>query len=279
MKRRQFREMISHTAMPAFNFNDEHDLRGIIDGLELAGHGGVLMLTPTAATYGSMEQYFDMFKFFRRRADVPLFIELDHCSNIEQIISAARLGFDAVMADFSGTTSEENRKLTAEAVKNVSSFDCLVEGEVARIANVPQGGDFLPLLASRPTTAREACDFLTRTGVDLIAPHIGTFHGFHREPPSPNFQAITEIARGVNCPMVAHGCDFLPRVAISRMAQCGVRKLNFGPQLRIAYLDALAHSIPDRVHGLTDQRPVMKRVRQMVRDAVFNLAMSVSSRP
>ncbi|MFF7114192.1 class II fructose-bisphosphate aldolase [Streptomyces albogriseolus] len=261
-------------AIPAFNFNDEHDLRGVIEGLEGANSAGILMLTPRAISYGSIEFYFDMFDFYRRRMPGRLFIELDHCSEMAIIVQAAELGFDLVMADFSALPFEDNIRMTAAAVTEVRHTKCLVEGEVDRIVEISDTGESR-LSVVPATSVSQAAEFCARTGVDLVAPNIGTYHGLRRNPPEPDFAAICTLSQKIPCPLVAHGCDFLSVGTLSRMAAAGIRKLNFGPQLRISYIEAGARHFSSVAATSCDQRPIMRQVRNELRDLVSELIAAV----
>ncbi len=219
--------------VPAFNFNDQHDLRAIVAAAEAAGRAAILMVSVRASQYTDLELLFDMFSFYRRRAATPLWVELDHCSDMALLGRAAELGFDVLMADFSHLPLHDNLRQVRRVVSEFGSSRCLIEAEASPIPAEPSAAMAHPL-----TTPAELRAFQAETGCDLVAPHLGTAHGFDLDKPFLDPNRIRSLVQSVSVPVVAHGCDFLSAAQLGVLVGCGVAKVNFGPQLRSAWAAA-----------------------------------------
>jgi fructose-bisphosphate aldolase, class II len=238
------REALANSAVGAFNFNDQFDLAGIVSAAENARDSVVALMSARAAEYSSLEFLHDIFKFFRSRSQVPLYLEVDHNSDIRAIARAIELGVDAVMADFSHLEYEENISMTASVVRMAAGTPTLVEGEIERIGTDEAG----------TTTVQKVSDFVSRTGVDLVAPRLGTVHGFNRHPPPLNRAVVSALCAGTTASVVAHGADFLSAVDVKGLVAAGVAKINFGPELRVAVHEATAIWYPTATLDAPDHR-------------------------
>ncbi|WP_327734026.1 class II fructose-bisphosphate aldolase [Streptomyces nojiriensis] len=238
--------------IPAFNFNDQFDLAAAVEAFEAHGRPGILMVSMNAMASAGLEFLHDIFLFHRRRASQRLFIELDHCSDEATLVQAAELGFDMVMADFSQLALEDNIKRVARLTGLLAGTPCLVEAAPTEIPAAEDSG------TSRPEPTSPDClrTFASETGCDVVAPHLGTLHGFDRQKPSLDFARVAELTAASPVPLAAHGCDFLAPGQLAGLAGAGVRKLNVGPQLRVAWCVAARAAWADCDLDAPDQRQV-----------------------
>jgi fructose/tagatose bisphosphate aldolase len=184
---------------------------------------------------------------------------------------AVGLGFDAVMADFSASGIDRNIRETGRVCALAAGTSCLVEGESAAIPTVDAG----PAPQVKLSTAGETAYFADVTGVDLVAPALGTVHGFLRDPPRLDGAAVGALADAVDRPLVAHGCDFLPPSDLARLAASGVAKLNFGPQLRVAVAEGLSSSADSFRARAPDHRIATAAARDAVAAETLSLLRTV----
>jgi fructose/tagatose bisphosphate aldolase len=238
------RESLASSAVGAFNFNDQFDLAGIVSAAEQACEPVVALISPRAADYSSLDFLHDIFKFFRSRSSVPLYLEVDHHNDLQAIARAIELGVDAVMADFSHLPYEENVSMTASAVRMAAGTPTLVEGEVEHIGTDEAG----------TTPVWKLADFVSRTGVDLAAPCIGTVHGFDRHPPPLDRDVVSALCKATTALLVAHGADFLSPRDVKELVAAGVAKVNFGPELRVVVHGATLAWYPSAAPEAPDHR-------------------------
>lgn len=242
------RDTLKMGTIGAFNFNDQFDLAGIVAAANDAHEPTIAMISPNAAAQTGIDFLYDIFRFFEARSDVPVFFQLDHSHEIDSIATSLELGAHAVMADFSHLSYDENVAMTALVTDLARGTGALVEGEVENI-----GTD-----AARPTSLAKLADFVSRTGVDLAAPCLGTVHGFSRRPPSLNRRSIAGICAATTTFVVAHGADFLGPSDLRDLVSGGVAKINFGPELRVAIHQATAREAANIQADCPDHRRLTK---------------------
>ncbi|MDQ1638638.1 MAG: tagatose 1,6-diphosphate aldolase GatY/KbaY [Pyrinomonadaceae bacterium] len=250
----------------AFNFNDQFDLQGIVLALNNGSRPGVLMLSMGAIEFSGLEYLVAMFQAAKSVSEQELYLELDHCHDLAMIRRCADLGFDLIMADFSSADFKRNVEFTREAADIAHAKGALLEGELGVI----------PVLTSTTgisttfTDVDQAQEFIAATQIDLFAPSVGNFHGVLQSKPSPNIDHIRTLADRLATPMVLHGSDFLTNETLGEAIDAGMAKINFGPELRAAYVESLASSC-ETTSSFTDHRPIL-------RSAIKTVAARVTSR-
>ncbi|MFI2710633.1 class II fructose-bisphosphate aldolase [Micromonospora sp. NPDC018662] len=214
--------------VPAFNFNDQFDLAATVDALNAAARPGILMISMNALSFTDIEFLAEIFAFHRRRSTQPLFVELDHCADEATLLRAVDLNFDVVMADYSHLPVPDN-------IEKVARIAELVRGRRTLLEAAPTPIPSAPTELTSPVSLRE---FVGHTGCDIAAPHLGTLHGFARDKPPIARARVEELAASSPVPLAAHGCDFLAPQQLKTLVAAGVRKVNIGPQLRVAWCAA-----------------------------------------
>jgi fructose-bisphosphate aldolase class II len=136
-------------------------------------------------------------KTYRDELGLSLFLNADHTHSLANAEDAARSGFDEIIFDRSELPIEENVKQTRRAVEAIKSINpsILVEGEIGYIgtsseilAEIPEGMGAL-------TTPEEARQFVTATGVDVLAPAVGNMHGLLHSMVQGHARKRLDIAR------------------------------------------------------------------------------------
>lgn len=226
-------ELRTVTTIPAFNFNDQFDLEAIVAALNSKGSPGILLVSMRAIAQSSLGFLCHVFEFYQAKAQVPLWIELDHCNDEQVIEQAVNLGVHIVMADFTHLSVDENQIRVRRLADEIRGSGCLLEAEPSPIPKHSKSE--VGRLVVSPTTPSNLASFCAETKCDLVAPNLGTVHGFARTKPVIEPQVVSALIDATTVPVVAHGCDFMEPSQLKSLAVCGVRKLNFGPELRVAW--------------------------------------------
>ena len=135
-------------------------------------------------------------------SDIPVVLHLDHGESLEQLRAAIAIGYTSVMIDGSKLSFAENIALSAEAARIAHDAGVTLEAE---IGHVPFGDGTIEL-----STAAEAHEFVSKTGVDALAISIGTVHGFYKKAPMLDIERAREIGEKVDVPLVLHGGTGVP---------------------------------------------------------------------
>ena len=123
----------------------------------------------------------------REEYDYPIFLNADHSYSVEKVEEAARAGFDAVIFDGAKLSLDENIAATKRSVELAerANPDILVEGELGFIGESSKILDAVPVgaevSAAHLTKPEELAEFVSETGVDLVAPAVGNLHGIDRK--------------------------------------------------------------------------------------------------
>jgi fructose-bisphosphate aldolase class II len=115
---------------------------------------------------------------------VPVALHLDHGSSIESCKAAIDAGFTSVMIDGSHFPFEENVKLTEQVVEYAHERGVSVEAELGSI-----GGQEDDVISKSSIYAdpKECVELVKLTGIDCLAPALGSVHGPYKGEPKGIF--------------------------------------------------------------------------------------------
>jgi fructose-bisphosphate aldolase, class II len=187
----------------------------------------------TVRAYGRA-QLFGIFQALARDVGIPVTLHLDHCPYREVIADCLEGGWNSVLFDAHELDVEENRRQTAEVVKQAHSRGAHVEGEIEGIQGVEDdvGSDE----ASARHSLDVAVDFIKSTGVDCFAPAIGNAHGQYRSTPALDHQRVTDLVEATGVPMALHGGTGLTTEQFQDLIARGCAKVNISTALKETYM-------------------------------------------
>lgn len=258
----------------AVNVNDQQDVNAAVEAANEARLPIILMVSVRAIEHSGLATILYLFRAATESSNVPIWLQLDHATELSLIKECIALGFDIVMADFSKESVEENVRHTREVVGLAHASNVLVEGEVTAIPDDVTSDR----LHYHRTSPREAEEFASRTGVDLLAISVGNAHGFERRKPQMDAALIRSIAGATPTPLVLHGADYSSSHAITQAVRAGIRKVNFGPEFREAYCVALRSAVEDCDWHAPDHRRILNAARVAVREAILRRFVDLTAK-
>ncbi len=258
-------------AAAAFNFSFLEDLKGIIAAAEAENVPVIVQATSVAAQHGGLEYIAALGRAAAVSAKVPVCLQLDHGRDIATISRAIELGFTSVMVDGSDYPFETNVALTRQVVELAHAAGVSVEAELGRILRNDNGPQRPCVSDACLTDPDEAGRFVQLTGIDALAPAIGTVHGHYRGYPVIRFDLLQAILENTGVPLVLHGASGVPHDMIKQSVAMGIRKINVARDICTAHADALKKSLHD-VWGANASD--MRRASQAAIDAVRGVAIS-----
>jgi ketose-bisphosphate aldolase len=204
----------------------------------LLGFSGIYLSHPARVVREPLSLYAALGLEAIRRLSVPACLVFNESPNFEWVLEAIALGFGLVM--FSDETLGFDGQL--ERVRQVCGVahdaGVAVEGEAATLPGV--GGELsaLPedLHLTDPDRAR---DFIERTGVDAFAVNIGQAHLHGRKRVRLNLPRVADLKQALTVPLVLHGASSVDRSDLKEAIRLGIRKINVGSALKLAYFEAL----------------------------------------
>ena len=183
-----------------------------------------------------------------RAAGIEVFLNADHTYSLDGCKEVIDAGFDAVIFDGSHLSLEENIAATRSVVQyaRASMREVIVEAEIGRI------GTSSKLLEAPPadmdvnlTSPEEAAQFVRETGVDLLAPAVGTMHGrlIGGGEPKIDLARIEAIRSAAGVPLVLHGGSGSSDEDLSAVGPAGCSIVHINTDIRVAYRKGIEASL------------------------------------
>jgi fructose-bisphosphate aldolase, class II len=226
----------------------------------------------------------------REQDGFPIYLNADHTHSIKKAREAAQAGLDLVVFDGSALPFEENVTKTKQAVIEMKAIhpSIAVEGELGFIGSSSSIHDKIPEGMSPMTTPEEASEFVQRTGVDVLAPAVGTMHGMLKSMVKGETKKhvdaarIAGIKRATGKPLTLHGGSGTADQGFLDAIQAGITIVHINTELRVAWrrgLEAALAKNPDDVVPYKLLPEVVESVKRVVasRLRLFNTSAKVPS--
>ena len=234
-----------HVVAGAFNTTNLETTIGILNAVEKSGIPAFIQIAPTNIPVSGYGYIADMVERYAKTMDTPVALHLDHGKDFDSVRQAARAGFTSVMTDNAQYDYEENIQHTREAVEFAKGYGIPVEAELGAIAGKE---DDHVVEGEGKTNPDQVVDFVSRTGVDMLAVAVGNVHGLNLDP-NIDFPLLKKIQGICPVPLVLHGASGIPDDQIAQMVDNGVIKINVASDLRTAFITSAGKSYeadPDR---------------------------------
>jgi len=221
-------------AVGQFNLNNLEFTQAILLAAEAEKSPVILGVSEGAARYmGGFKTIVKMVEGLLEdyKITVPVAIHLDHGSSFDKCKEAIDAGFTSVMIDASHHPFEENIETTTKVVEYAHSKGVSVEAELGTV-----GGQEDDVIAEGVIYAdvQECKELVTRTGIDCLAPALGSVHGPYKGEPNLGFKEMEEIGAATGVPLVLHGGTGIPTADIQKSISFGTAKINVNTENQIA---------------------------------------------
>jgi fructose-bisphosphate aldolase class II len=220
---------------------------------------------------------------------IPMALHLDHGRDQEIISRCIQGGFTSVMIDASHLPLEENIKETKRVVEMAHAEGISVEAELGRLRGVE---DLISVQEREATFTdlEEAERFVAETGVDSLAPAIGTSHGAFKFKGEAqlDLERLKAIKERLNIPLVLHGASTVPQQILELVIQyggelqeakgvppeqltkaigLGINKINTDTDLRLALTGAVRKVLAED-RRVFDPRKILGPARDIITEVV-----------
>lgn len=261
-------------AVPQFNINNLEWTKYILEKCEELQIPVILGVSEGAAKYmGGYNTVSNMVKGLMKdlAITIPVCLHLDHGSTKDACFNAINAGFKSVMIDASRFELNENINLTKEVVEYAHANGVSVEAEVGHI-----GGTEDNITSTSSNATLDDCLILYKnTGIDSLAPALGSVHGFYKGEANLDFETMKIINKNLPIPLVLHGGTGIPEDKIKTAITCGISKININTDLQSSWNQAVREFLkqneevydPRKVIGSGEQA-IKIRVQEIV--TLFN---------
>lgn len=258
----------NYYAIPHLNINNLEWTKYILEECELNKSNVILGVSEGAIKYmGGYNVVTSLVKSLIKDLNITIDValHLDHGSSFESCKKAIDSGFTSVMIDASKYEIDKNIEIVKQVVEYARKYDVTVEAEVGHIGGEEDG------IANEIyyATIEDCKRLVEETNVDLLAPALGSVHGFYKGEPNLNFERMKEIKEELNIPLVLHGGTGIPDDKIRKAIECGINKINVNTELQVAWSKSVREGLNNNKE-LYDPRKIIKLGEDSLKQVVKN---------
>jgi ketose-bisphosphate aldolase len=254
-------------AVPAVNILDDLSLRAVIAAAVAASSPMIIQISVKTVRSIGTDLITTMFRSAAADVPVPVALHLDHCPDRAVISDVVRAGWSSVLFDASNRDLETAERETAEVVAEAHAAGVDVESEIENIIGVEDGvGSDVSLHSYDVATLAAVAE---RTGVDLLAPQLGTAHGEYKAAPVLLPSRVRELSALTERSIVLHGGTGLSADDFATFIAAGVSKINISTGVKVAYMrSAEKHLAEARARDKWDPPSMFRDISDAVQAAI-----------
>jgi ketose-bisphosphate aldolase len=230
-------------AVGHFNFSDLVTLKAVATSARELAVPVMVGVSEGERAFLGVRQAAVAVRTIREEFALSIFLNADHTHSLEKAEDAARTGFDEIIFDRSELPFEQNANETRRAVEAIKSINpsILVEGEIGYIGTSSEILDETPEGMSALTTPEEARQFVSATGVDVLAPAVGNMHGLLHSMVEGRARKHLDIARiaklkeATGIFMTLHGGSGTNDEDFQRAIGAGINIIHINTEVRVAW--------------------------------------------
>src|SRR3989338_5912839 len=259
-------------AIGHFNISNLEALHGIYNAAKKLNVPVIIGLSEGEEDFVGRSEAVAMIQSIREKDNFPIFLNADHHYSFERVKLAVDAGFDAVIFDGASLSFDENVKITKQCVDYARSVnkEILVEAELGYIGSGSNIKESIPEGAGVKTKPEEAKKFVELTGVDMLAPSVGSIHGLIKSgKPHIDGPLVAEIRKSAGVPLVLHGGSGLRDEDFTNAIKAGISIIHISTEIRLAYNEALKKSLTDNPNETTPYKilqPAVDAIEKIVYD-------------
>jgi len=228
----------------AFNISNIIQMEAVVEAAIEKKAPLIIQVSVTPSKFLKPKVVAAVYRTLAKSAPIPICLHLDHCTDVDFCRTCADAGYTNIMIDASKQVYEENIRQTKEVADYCHRVgDISVEGELGTVSGVEDQVKVAENEAAlcNPETA---VSFVEETGIDILAPAIGTAHGIYKTPnPKLDFDRLEKIFNLFNAeeprvPLVIHGGTGLKPEVVKKLVALGGSKFNVSTDLKHVLIDS-----------------------------------------
>lgn len=283
-------------AVPALNINNLEFLQAIVEaGIEenapiiIETSEGAIKYAGNGDVTRGAKLFVSLVRTFADEADIPISLHVDHGKDFKILMAAIKAGYSSIMIDASEYPFDRNVKETKKMVEIAHSVGVSVEAELGRLVGI-EDNVVVQSHEAALVEPDQAKQFVEETGIDFLAPAIGTSHGAFKFKGEArlDFERLKKVKELTGLPLVLHGAssvplyikdlaqeygaDFkgakgVPSEILEESVKYGINKVNTDTDLRMAFIAALREFLAKNP-GEFDPRKYFKSPKALVKKVV-----------
>jgi fructose-bisphosphate aldolase class II len=257
-------------AVGQFNINNLEWTKAVLEEAQASLAPVILGVTSGAAKYmGGWNTVVGLVRglIIDRNITVPVALHVDHGESFEICKAAIDAGFTSVMIDGSHHPFLENIAITKQVVEYAHVRGISVEAELGKV-----GGQEDAVVAETMYADKDECvELVAKTGIDCLAPALGSVHGPYKGEPKLGFKEMEQINKALGLPLVLHGGSGIPDFQIQKAISLGTAKINVNTENQQAFT-AIVREVLSKDANVYDPRKVIgpgaEGIKQVVRTKI-----------
>jgi len=228
----------------AFNITNIIQMEAVVKAAVEKKAPLIIQISVTPSKFLKPKVVAAVYRTLAETAPIPICLHLDHCTDVDFCRICADAGYTNIMIDASKQVYEENVRQTKEVTDYCHRVgDISVEGELGTVSGVE---DQIKVAENEVALCdpKTAVSFVEETGIDILAPAIGTAHGIYKTAnPKLDFNRFKKIfnlfnANGPRIPLVVHGGTGLKPKVVKKLVALGGSKFNVSTDLKHTLIDS-----------------------------------------
>ena len=262
-------------AIGHFNISNTEGLWAVFRAAQALNVPVIIGVSEGERDFIGVRQAAALVKSIKDEFQYPIYLNADHTYSFERVKEAIDAGFDSVIFDGAKLSFEENVAITKQCVEYAKNCgrEVLIEGELGFIGTsskvldeIPEGVELGENSLTHPDKARE---FVEQTGVHMLAPAVGNFHGMLRGGVDPklNIERIKAISESTKVPLVLHGGSGNSEDDFKQAIANGVAIVHINTEIRVAYKKGLMLGLSENSEEVAPYKflkPAVKAVQDVV---------------
>jgi len=218
------------------------------------------------------------------RPGIPVAVNLDHGSSVDQNALCFRYGFTMLMIDFAKKSLVENIAASRQIVQMAASVPGIaveVEiGQIGALGDSTEPGVAIEKMRDFWTKPEELAELAKESGAHLFATAVGQIHGCREKIAVIDFDlfgrciaAVQAVRDPEEVGFVLHGASGIRDEDVQRaIGEFGVVKINVDTELRKAYINAFEQYQRDALAKNGIQNIDQRKPEKAGHDAVVEVA-------
>ncbi len=231
-------------AVGAFDTLNLEITQAILTAAEEERSPVMILILPSHTAKGDLPALIASIRTEAEKVSVPVALQLDHATTLEQVMTGIRLGCSTIMIDASSKPLRENIAFTRQMVNLAHAAGISVEAELGHVGGGDESGTNASV-ESVLTRVEDAAIFVAETGVDALAVSIGSAHGPYIKKPNLDFERLQQLRESLDIPLVLHGGSGIPDEDMRKLITIGIDKINVWTDIALAYMAAIKAELTD----------------------------------
>ncbi|MDA1334549.1 MAG: class II fructose-bisphosphate aldolase [bacterium] len=265
-------------AVPHFNFANSSMLEALVEAAVEARSPLLVGTSESERDFIGIEQCVALVKSYRDEHDMPIYLNADHTYSVEKAKEAIDAGYDSIHIDLSKESFEDNLRGTKEVVEYAKNKnpEISVEGEIGYLVTDSSTiyKDVIDVPKESLAKPDEAKRFVDETGVNRLAPAVGSIHGIAANKPHLDFELISTL-RGLlgDTAFVLHGGSGVTQDEMKKAVQSGISNVHISTDLRVAFVDKLREELEKHKDEYRVYKLLKPEIEEVKKVALYNIEL------